>query len=329
MSSSHDPETQRAAFDKAREGARLLKAGDYEGAIAACTEAIRLDPQNADAFLIRSEAYRLSHRHSSLRFISWPLVFIWENLHFIWEIPVIILGVVWWGATGPDAMEKAVREGLGIPDPEMAPPPQFPRFRKRDQRKLVQERLEALSAPTATERAGTQCAALRNLGIDASELERDPTPEQEEEINGLSGWIEIAEGPIRWVRVAPNGYTTCWIPDSRIRSGNPRVSVGSGGVKSFPPSGTVPWYVSEWTYPATGWGFNPEPSLRTADRLSQNTAITEGMILSGVGFNIETDLVRGCWTLSVFPRINEFTRPIWDCCQAITEALLAMPMPGK
>ena len=44
MSSLHDSENQRAADNKALEGVRLLRSGDYEGAIAACTEAIELNP---------------------------------------------------------------------------------------------------------------------------------------------------------------------------------------------------------------------------------------------------------------------------------------------
>jgi len=42
MPSPQDPEKKRAAADKVREGRLLLLAGDYPGAIAVCTEAIRL-----------------------------------------------------------------------------------------------------------------------------------------------------------------------------------------------------------------------------------------------------------------------------------------------
>ena len=44
MLSPQDLEAQRAA--KATEGARLLIAKDYEGAIAACTEAMKLNPSS-------------------------------------------------------------------------------------------------------------------------------------------------------------------------------------------------------------------------------------------------------------------------------------------
>ena len=58
MSSSQDPEIKRAAVEKAREGARLFEAGDYEGAIAACTEAIELEPRIQGAYRTRAEASR-------------------------------------------------------------------------------------------------------------------------------------------------------------------------------------------------------------------------------------------------------------------------------
>lgn len=58
MSSQQDEETRRAAIDKAYEGARLLSARDYEGAIKTCTEAIALDPTNSRASRTRAEAQR-------------------------------------------------------------------------------------------------------------------------------------------------------------------------------------------------------------------------------------------------------------------------------
>ena len=58
MSSPQDSETKRAALDKAQEGRGLLRAGDYQGAIAACTEAIELDSRILGAYGSRAEAYR-------------------------------------------------------------------------------------------------------------------------------------------------------------------------------------------------------------------------------------------------------------------------------
>ena len=58
MSSPWESETQRTAWLKAQEGSRLLGAGDYEGAIANCTEAIELDARSLWAYRLRAEAYR-------------------------------------------------------------------------------------------------------------------------------------------------------------------------------------------------------------------------------------------------------------------------------
>lgn len=62
MSSPQDSGAQRAA--KALEGARLLSTRDYEGAIAACTEAIQLDPSSLGARRTRAEALKRLGRES-------------------------------------------------------------------------------------------------------------------------------------------------------------------------------------------------------------------------------------------------------------------------
>ena len=64
MSSSQDSETKRAVLDKVQEGHRLLSAGDYEGAIEACTEAIELDPRMQDAYRTRTKALKIVRRNS-------------------------------------------------------------------------------------------------------------------------------------------------------------------------------------------------------------------------------------------------------------------------
>jgi hypothetical protein len=56
MSNAHDSEAHRNAIEKAFEGNRLLGAGDYEGAIAACDEAIQLIPDIAGARRTKEEA---------------------------------------------------------------------------------------------------------------------------------------------------------------------------------------------------------------------------------------------------------------------------------
>ena len=58
MSGLQEAEARKAATEKALEGARLLAARDYEGSIAACTEAIELNPGSIGARRTRAEAYR-------------------------------------------------------------------------------------------------------------------------------------------------------------------------------------------------------------------------------------------------------------------------------
>ena len=62
MSNTQDSETERGAVKKAWEGARLLAAGDYERAIAACDEAIRLSPGSIGAMRTRAQARAQAYR---------------------------------------------------------------------------------------------------------------------------------------------------------------------------------------------------------------------------------------------------------------------------
>lgn len=70
MYRKYEPAARRAALTKVREGARLLAACDYTRAIAACTEALRLDPTVGDADLFASEARRLRERGFLSRALS-------------------------------------------------------------------------------------------------------------------------------------------------------------------------------------------------------------------------------------------------------------------
>ena len=151
MSSPQDSETKRNAIEKTREGARLLNAGDYEGAIDACTEAIRLDSQIDDAYLLRSEAYRLRVTPRLPRFISAPLLFMRDGFFFI-------LRYLWWRSFyATDALDRAHHIN-GSPSPA---------FREHDQSRLAWECVERLLTPTAMERA----EAIRGLGIFARATE--------------------------------------------------------------------------------------------------------------------------------------------------------------
>lgn len=100
-------------------------------------------------------------------------------------------------------------------------------------RRMAQEEIQSIQEARQRIEASTQalCTALRNLGIDARALERSPFLEDEEE---ESGWIEIAENPVRWMRIKTEpvslgirsagrtGYS-CWIPDSRVGLDYPMV----------------------------------------------------------------------------------------------------------
>ena len=61
MSSSQDSETKRVAISKVQEAWFLLAAGNYDGAVAASTEAIELDPRRRGAYQLRAVA----HKHLS------------------------------------------------------------------------------------------------------------------------------------------------------------------------------------------------------------------------------------------------------------------------
>ena len=57
----------RDAIEKALEGSRLVGGGDYDGAIAACTEAIRLDSGILGAYNTRAEVYLRIGRRDKAR----------------------------------------------------------------------------------------------------------------------------------------------------------------------------------------------------------------------------------------------------------------------
>ncbi len=178
MSSPQDSETKRAALEKAREGARLLSAGDYQGAIAAFTEAMRLDPRLDDAYVLRSEAYRRSEKRG-------PLGFMRDILDYEWRF------VRWTFAHGDDYWDPHMKGK--VPEP--------PRSRQRDQRERVEDSLAALG-PTAMEIAESGCSILRNIWIDARVLPRAEAPDDEQAM----GWIETSEGPIRWLQFKTVGW---------------------------------------------------------------------------------------------------------------------------
>ena len=70
------------------------------------------------------------------------------------------------------------------------------------------------------------CTDISDLGVDARVLEQDPF-----RLDKSGTWIEIAEGPIRWIELVPDprlegfsGYN-CLVPDSRIGSDFPHAGI--------------------------------------------------------------------------------------------------------
>jgi len=106
----------------------------------------------------------------------------------------------------------------------------------------------------ARQRADGQCAVLKSLGIDARVLDRGPFTSVPTEIFDYrtwdwsqrgESWIEIADGPIRWVVVSDMGGAY-YVPDPRIGPKFPVLHflVGQVRVKWVPmfgPVKTVRW----------------------------------------------------------------------------------------
>ena len=183
-----------------------------------------------------------------------------------------------------------------------------------DERALARAR--ATSGQTSYEHLQRRLlATLNDLGIDARALEpAEPDPGLGEGDDRPWGWIKVAEGPIRWIGVQADHNSYCLIPDSRIKSEYPRVSIG------WLPSGE--WYVNDEPQFESGWspiGLESVSSSKIAQDLSEDAAIAGG-------FDIETDLVRGCWILKLELELNS---GVWHSCQRVAEALLAMNIPTK
>ena len=170
----------------------------------------------------------------------------------------------------------------------------------------------------------------RSLGIDARILERNPLTSQPTEIEeGLKedGWIEIADGPIRWVEP---GRGLCHVPDSRIGPDFkcPYSEVYSERLKQFPVFGRVKSV--QWRN-GSGGAAGPRDadfSELVAGYLSKSTAATEPLMIAGVDLCVFLEPYRGTWIVHETGWYR-WTRPLWDCCQAVAETLLAMPMPSE
>ncbi len=67
-----------------------------------------------------------------------------------------------------------------------------------------------------------------------------------------------------------------------------------------------------------------------SENLGQNLAATEAIKSVATDLCVVNDPDSGCWILSVDDRpMAKWTRELWNGCQAMAEALLAMPMPTE
>jgi len=175
-------------------------------------------------------------------------------------------------------------------------------------------------------------------------------------------WVQIADGPIRWVELGLGtlkakadfrltsflsatgeglGFgTLCYVPDARLTPDSPRVRIVSERVKSFPLFGRVKRV--QWEFPNDHRHYLPPDfavpgqtqrdrdfSLRVSESLGRDPAATEAINSGGAELCVVTDPDCGCWILAANDRpMTKWTRPLWDCCQAVAERLLAMPIPA-
>ena len=173
------------------------------------------------------------------------------------------------------------------------------------------------------------CATLGSLGIDAQALEQGPERYNPDD-DGHAGWIEVAEGPIRWVALNwdPIDIDTGWlVPDARIGAEAPRIRIHDEPVESFSVIGGtkgVRWVLCD------ALAYQPDDVAReVAENLNNNTAVTQKILLGEFfGLDIDTDPVLGCWRIwGPKPEDVPQWSGWWECYQAIAEALLAMPVP--
>lgn len=202
------------------------------------------------------------------------------------------------------------------------------RQRQQDLEKASRQRQRDLKRCQRIRRlVDDNCDVLRNLGIHASVLERAPISglEDEEQL----GWIEIDGGPIKWVQITMDQRFCFWIPDSHLTIHYPHVSV-----EGFPISSAVPFRHPKsvrWTYEISCYQDEFEDELdpptdmtfssQIADLLKENLAVTDEILSSRIGFNVQTHLPQGCWVIAVSRKLD---RHIWNCCKAIAVALLEL-----
>jgi hypothetical protein len=145
----------------------------------------------------------------------------------------------------------------------------------------------------------------------------------------VRGRIDIASGPIRWIKVLkryvfsfedppPNTHWYVYgVPDSRLRSIFPVVHLKTFSVKKS-------WFREEIAISFKG----DDSGLGIIERLNHNGSIAAAIFSSrcevmDTQLKIEADNCHVCWTITtnVLP-----TRELWDCFHLIAEQLLTAPL---
>ena len=173
-----------------------------------------------------------------------------------------------------------------------------------------------------------RCAHLSKLGVHANPSERGPegAPAYHSP-RGHSGWIEVADGPIRWVGVPGFGTAHCYVPEPRMRSEFDfgYTKVYSVRVKRWPVFGPV--VGTKWE-DGSGGAAGPrdyEISEAVADWLNLDVKVSRAIVAA----NIDVTAWAGdgdCWILDT-KSVMLWTAADLACYVAIAQSLLSMPIP--
>lgn len=175
---------------------------------------------------------------------------------------------------------------------------------------------------------------FRRVDADVRLLDGDPLarefPEDDEDENGTD-WMEIDDGPIKWFNLSSRHWHF-YVPDT--------------GLSSYPELGYREVYsVLRRRFPAFGrvedvqWFIGGPYELEPEDErfyeevhsvLQKHKPISEAIMTAELD-EVEVYIDRGCWVIcdKYSGYLNVITQPLWDCYQAVANALLSMPLPTE
>ena len=178
-----------------------------------------------------------------------------------------------------------------------------------------------------------QVAALNQIGISARALERNPFTSDQSLL-----WIEIEEGPIRWITVVdPNFFemsegieigAECYIPDPRNLAKCPDISL----VPTFTRNNEVVWRQRP-TLDVAGEELPLPESTKTFNSLVGDNLAGDSEVVQTVLSNRPYDLYVqtagniGCWRIYQMDYESMWTASKWECYQAVARRLLAVSLP--